>query len=88
MRAIQSMHGGMVVLSAFSDGIGGGTGLLVNLTHILEEVPGAELSEVVGVSSVWPCAHHATFWGCVFDGLYKLDYAIGQAYKQKPLPEA
>jgi hypothetical protein len=87
MRAIQSLHGGTVVLTLFAQGTGGGTGLNVNLTHICDELPQGATSEIVGVSSVWPCALHRDFWACVFEGLYKLDYAVGQAYKQQRLPE-
>jgi hypothetical protein len=88
MRAVESLHGGHVVLTVFSAGIGGGTGLQVNLTHLEDLVPGADVETVVGVSSIWPCSQHRDFWACVFDGLYKLDFAIGQSYKQQPLPTA
>lgn len=88
MRAIASLHGGKVVLTVFPQGIGGGTGLQVNLTHVQDDLAFGQLAEIVGVSSVWPCSHHRDFWACVFDGLYKLDFAIGRSYEQKKLPEA
>lgn len=88
MRAIESLHGGKVVLTVFSEGIGGGTGLKVNLVHVVEHLPFGAEELVTGVSSNWPCGSHREFWSCVFDGLYKLDFAIGKSYKQQRLPDA
>jgi hypothetical protein len=88
MRAIESLHEGKVVLTVFSAGIGGGTGLQVNITHILDDLTEGDLTAVTGVSSAWPCGQHREFWACIFEGLYKLDYAIGQSYHQQKMPQA
>jgi len=88
MRAIESLHGGTVVLTVFSEGIGGGTGLHVNITHIQDSLPSEPYVEAIGVGSVWPCGSHVDFWACVFEGLYKLDFKVSEAFVQQELPEA
>lgn len=86
MRAIESLHGGKVVLTLSSEGIGGGTGLKSTLSWLDEDLSAGMMVPRVSVVGSWPCSHHKDFWACVFDGLYRLDFAIGQTYTQPPIP--
>lgn len=38
--------------------------------------------EVAGVSADWPCNAHKTLESCIHNALYRLDWALSQAYKQ------
>jgi hypothetical protein len=82
MRAIEAAHGGKCGCLLSPDGIGATGGFTVNLLLEMESLPGSELQGAIGVEQHWPCREHAELVACVFAGLYRLDFAIAQAYKQ------
>lgn len=88
MRAIEALHGGQVTMTVSPGGIGSTGGLAIVLTHRLPAVPGVEEDTEQLVTNRWPCPHHRHFWSCIFEGLYRLDSAIGRAYIQVELPKA
>jgi len=86
MRAIDSMHGGKTGLLISAEGIGGGTGLRVEIYTVFDALPGSvQLGEVKSVS-VWPCGSDHGLVDHVFQGLYKHDREIGQQYRIIEIP--
>lgn len=88
MRAIEQAHTGRVQLTVSCAGIGPGGGLAVVLSFSLPSVCGREDEDQVLVVNRWPCPLHRDWWACIFEGLYRLDRAIGRQYHQDTLPEA
>lgn len=87
MRAIEGVHGGQVRLVVSPAGIGPGGGLGVVLEHSLPGVPGTDQPEATLIVNRWPCPMHRDWWPCIFEGLYRLEAAIGRKYGQSKLPE-
>lgn len=88
MRAIEQAHSGEVQLTVAPAGIGPGGGLAVVLHFSQPAVGGLQSGEGVLVIAQWPCPVHRDWWACIFEGLYRLDGAIGRQYHQETLPEA
>lgn len=85
MRALGALHSGHVVLSVQPLGNGFGTGVAVKLSMNFDVLPGSALPAVVGSDSEWPCGVCGSFWGHVFNGLYALDFKIGEVYGNSKL---
>jgi hypothetical protein len=87
MRAIEALHGGAVKLAVSPAGIGPTGGLAVVLSYSTAAVGVAGLAEDLVIVNRWPCPIHRDFWSCVFEGLYRLDSAIGRNYTQRTLED-
>jgi len=85
LRAIDTMHGCKTGLLISAQGIGGGTGLRVDIVSTFDALPGSDQFTVAETNSVWPCAVCAEFPGHVLEGLYKHDYEIQRRYEQGEL---
>jgi hypothetical protein len=48
-------------------------------------LPGSSLPAEVMAESEWPCGVCGSFWGHVFNGLFALDFKIGEVYGQSDL---
>lgn len=88
LRAIDALHGGKTGLLISAEGIGGGTGLRTEVYTVLELLPGSDQVVEVKTESVWPCGSGATLVNHIFQGLYRHDYEVCQAYRQEKLPAA
>lgn len=88
MRAIEALHGGQVRLTFSPAGIGALGGMVVVLSYSHPSIVTGGQEEEAIVVNKWPCSIHMEIWSCVFEGLYRLDSAIGQMYVQTRLPEA
>lgn len=60
--------------------------LRVTLMARFAVVPGSALPEEVVVEGGWPCAESHSLEAHVYEGIYRLDFAIGEAYQQRFLP--
>jgi len=87
MRAIQSVHAGNVAIIVSPFGIGSSGGVDLGASMIFDVLPGSSLPPMVQVTSRWPCADHATLAAHAFEALHRLDFQIGEAYKQETLFE-
>lgn len=85
MRALGSLHSGLVGVTILPAGAGFGTGVSVAASIMLDVLPGSSLPECIAVEKAWPCSTHAALTSHVFSLLYELDYKIGQTYKQTSL---
>lgn len=85
MRAMGAVHSGRVELRLRPRGRGLGTGVSIELVMTLDVLPGSSLPAEIKAESEWPCGVCGSFWGHVFNGLYSLDYQIGQVYEQSEL---
>lgn len=85
MRAIGAVHSGHVELVLKPAGRGLASGVSVLLRMTLDVLPGSSLPSEIVVENEWPCAVCGSFWGHVFNGLYALDFEIGQTYEQSSL---
>lgn len=86
IAALDALHGvktGVLITSPLD----GKSGILnVRLVTSIP-VPGVEDTAIDVVSeSAWPCKECGTLAMHVYGGLYRHDYAIGQAYQQRFLP--
>ena len=86
MRAIESLHGGRVALSVFPGGIGFNGGLVTVLTYLEPSVEDGEYVPKAEAVGRFPCPVHSDFYACVFEGLYRLDAAVGRLYEQQVMP--
>lgn len=87
MRAIEAVHGGHVALVFSPRGIGSSGGLDVAASCILDVVPDASVPASVVVDKRWPCNTHKQLAPHAFALLHQLDYAVGEAYKQRRIFE-
>lgn len=87
MRAIEALHGGAVKLAISPAGIGPSGGMAVVLSYSTAALGVAGLSEDLVVTNRWPCPIHKDMWACIFEGLYRLDAAIGRNYTQRTLED-
>lgn len=87
MRAMGALHSGHVELVVKPRGLGLGTGVEIVASMNFDVLPGSALPSQVISQSEWPCGVCGSFWGHVFNGLYALDYQIGQVYEQSDLWE-
>jgi hypothetical protein len=85
MMAIGSLHSGHVELNVRQDGIGFSPSVVTSCQMHFNVLPGSSLPEIVGVEGKWPCPEHQTLWAHLYDGLYKLDFAISQVYQNEKL---
>lgn len=85
MRAIGALHSGHVALTFSPDGTGFNGGVVVTAGVIFERLPGSQLPGGVTVDARWPNNTQATFWACVFNLLYQLDYQISKVYQNESL---
>lgn len=87
MVAIQTVHSGRVELVVRPDSIGFTPSVMVVCRAMFDVLPGSDLPLTVEVENPYPCTVHQTLWAHCYDGLYRLDAAIQQAYEQAKLPE-
>jgi len=85
MRAIGTLHSAHVACVVSPGGTGFSTSVDVAVSALFETLPGSALEGGVGVHSEWPTREGQSFWGLVFDLLYKLDNEIGKVYNQESL---
>lgn len=85
MRAIGAVHSGHVELRLRPTGTGLGTGVSIQAIMNFDVLPGSSLPAQIVSESDWPCGVCGSFWGHVFNGLYALDFKIGEVYEQSEL---
>lgn len=88
-KAIETMHGVNVVIGLVATPF---TGPLfeTHISAVKHESPASVVgAPVLDTRGAWPCPEHKTLQACIFDGLYKLDFAISkQFYSQENMWEA
>lgn len=87
MRAQEALHTGAVVLTVSTVGIGATGGMALSAHHVLETLADGGTLTGVGVDTLWPNRTHRTLEACIYELLYRLDFAIGEAYQQMKMPE-
>lgn len=85
MRAIGSIHSGVVGLTVLPRGTGATGGVSVGASIMLSVLPGSPLPEYVTTVKDWPCNAHADFAAHCFGALHELDFAISKVYQQEEL---
>lgn len=86
LRSIEGLHGGAVVLSVSTVGIGASGGLALSAVHSLETLAENATHSGVGVDALWPSKDCATMEGLWYQLLWRLDFAIGENYQQQKIP--
>lgn len=86
MSALESLHDCRVGLTVTTGGQGHNGKLITSLLATFNVLPGTQLAETVMVETTFPCVHCREMAQHVYAGLYKLDFAIGEAYQQRFLP--
>lgn len=86
MSALEVLHECRVGLTVLTDTHLPAGQLSIALTARFEVLPSGELPDVIQTLSAFPCKDCATLSAHVYGGLYKLDFAIGEAYQQRFLP--
>jgi len=87
MSALESLHECSVSLTVITGGQGHNGRLTITMLATFAVLPGTELARTIVVSSTWPCVSCRELAAHVYGGLYKLDFAIGEAYQQRFLPD-
>lgn len=87
IRAIDGVHQGKTGLLISALGTGGTGGLSLVITTVWDS-----LSAPVGITSVesqseWPCSDCSDLAAHILGGIYRHDYAIGEAYQQRSFKE-
>lgn len=85
MRAIGTMHSGVVGLTCLPRGIGSTGGISVGASIMFNALPGSAIPDGVTIVKDWPCNTHAEFAAHCFAALHELDFAIGQTYQNEAL---
>lgn len=85
MRSMEAVHSGHVAVIISPDGIGSTGGVDVATSIIFNVLPGSSLPTSVVTHSVFPCNTHSTLAQHAYEGLHRLDFEIGQTYKNEAL---
>jgi len=85
MRAMGSLHSGVVGVTFLPRGTGSTGGLSVTCTMMLDVLPGSSLPGAIQTENSWPCNSHSSLEGHVFAGLHALDFEISKTYNQASL---
>ena len=86
MSALESLHGCRVGLTVLTDTALPDGQLSTCLSAQFDVLPSGQLPPVIQAMSAYPCKDCSSFAAHVYGGLYKLDFAIGEAYQQRFLP--
>lgn len=84
-KAIGSLHSARVEVVLQLSGTGFTPYANVVCRATFELLPGSALPKEVVVEHRWPCSEHQTLDAHIYDGLYKLDFAISEVYKNEKL---
>jgi hypothetical protein len=85
MIAIGAIHSAKVEVIISPLGIGSTGSVTVECAAHFDLLPGSSLPETVVVNGVWPTAKAATVQDLAYNLLWRLDYQIGEVYKQEGL---
>lgn len=85
MRAIGSVHSAEIAVVVSPSGTGSSGGVDVATSAIFTLLPGSSLPQSVVVHSPWPCKCHTSLAAHAFEGLHRLDFEIGETYKNEKL---
>lgn len=88
MRAIGTLHSGVVTVTITPIGGSPNGGLLLRVCIHLTVLPGSSLPSTVAVESKWPCADCKTLVGHLWGQMIVLDHAVEMTWNQLPLPKA
>ncbi len=83
LDAIHECRTGILITTA---GQGHNGSMHIALITNFDVVPGSSLTTTVTSESDFPCKQCATLPAHIYAGLYKHDFAIGEAYQQRHLP--
>ena len=81
-RALEVCHTCRVSVTYTPIGTGGGGGAHIVVNAAFDVLPGSDLPKNVTVNADWPSMKARSDVGLVYNLLWQLDYAIGQAYEQ------
>jgi hypothetical protein len=87
MRAIGTLHSGVVEVTITPIGGSANGGLKVVVAIQQTVLPGSSLPGRVAIESRWPCADCKTLVGHLWGSMIALDHAVEKSYNQIPLPE-
>jgi len=85
MRALEGCHGGLVHVILTPAGISSSGGVSVTVSHALPCLPGVEADQPTEVTLRYPNSFGKGMIETVYDLLWKLDWRIGERYKQHTL---
>ncbi len=85
VAALESLHTCRVSIRLTTLGRGHNGGGLICVDAHFDVLPGSNLPPTVSVNAEWPSKKARSEWGLVYNLLWQLDYAIGQAYEQMTL---
>jgi hypothetical protein len=86
VSALESLHGCRIGLTVLTDEQAHAGRLSIALTAQFAVLPSGQLPPVIQVLSAYPCQECSSLASHTYGGLYKLDFAIGDAYQQRFLP--
>jgi hypothetical protein len=86
LRAIDGIHLGRTAVLISPDGTGATGGLHLAICTTWDVLEDGHSVKDVESASRWPCPEGCTLEGHILAGIYRHDYAIGQAYQQRFIP--
>jgi len=87
MEALSTVHECRVHYTVTTDGQGHNGCLTVRAQADFATLPGSSFPPTISLTRQWPNRESKTFEGLLFRLLYDLDFAIGEKYQQRFLPE-
>ncbi len=83
--AMESLHTCVVSVVFTTRGQGHNGGMHIDVSAAFNVLPGSDLPKDVSVNADWPSGKARSEMGLVYNLMWQLDYAIGQAYEQMTL---
>lgn len=85
VAALEELHTCRVNVVFTTRGGGHNGGMHIAVDAVFNVLPGSDLPKTVSVNAEWPSKKARSEMGLVYNLLWQLDYAIGQAYEQMTL---
>jgi hypothetical protein len=87
VTALENIHDCRVELTATTAGQGhNGCGVL-SATAYFNVLPGSTMHPEIRVDSTYPSVQGKSTWGMFYDLVWRLDFAVSEAYQQRTLTE-
>jgi len=83
LGALDALHGGRSSVLITTAGKGHNGLLDISIVTTFDVLAGSRMPSEVMTACSWPCAECKTFAAHIYNGLWKHDFAIGQAYQQR-----
>ena len=87
IRAVDGIHLGRTMVTIFPAGIGSSGGSCIVISTCWDQLPGEQEVKVITTERTWVGHTNDALPAFVLGGIYAHDFALGEAYQQRHLPE-